>query len=137
MDDITFISIPTVHERTFTYNMWKNREIFFLNQIFHKGGPLWFFQFFDEVVNEKPSKMTFLKKKFQGSLQIGITYDLFFVKFKLGQKNFKFFFQFFFSNSKFSSSKNRTPKLKIEKKNSVQHLEYCFRLIYYKFGHFR
>ena len=41
------------------------------------------------------------------------------------------------TNFQFSSYKNDTRKSKIEKKNSVQHLEYCLRLIYYKFGHFR
>ena len=65
-----------------------------ITYIFHKGGPLWFFQFFDEVVKQKPSKMTFSPKKFQGSLRIGITYDLFFVKLKAGQKNLDFFFKF-------------------------------------------
>ena len=121
------------HVFNHSYYPWKNFYLRYgkkLKEIFHKGGPLWFFQFFDEVPNEKPSKMTFLQKKFHGSLQIGITYDLFFVKLKLGQKNFKKKFQLFFSNSKFSSSKNHTPKLKIQKKNSVQHLKYCLRLIY-------
>ena len=37
----------------------------------------------------KTFKMTFSPKKCQGSLQIGITYDLFFVKLKSGQHFFK------------------------------------------------
>ena len=40
--------------------------------------------------------MTFLPKKFQGSLQIGINYDMFFVKLKIGTKKFQKIFQYFF-----------------------------------------
>ena len=104
------------------------------NKIFHKGGPLWFFQFFDEVVNEKPSKMTFLKKKFQGSLQIGITFDLFFVKLKSGQKNSDQIFKYFFSNSNFLGLKKYPPKSKIPKKNSVEHLKMYLRCYTEKMG---
>ena len=39
--------------------------------------------------------MTFLQKKFHGSLQIDIIYDLFFVKLKSGQKKFKKILIFF------------------------------------------
>ena len=136
MDDITFISIPTVHERTITYNMWKKWRKIFLKQIFHKGGPLWFFQFFHEVVKEKRSKMTFLPKKFQGSVQICLNYDFNLVKLKLGQKNFKQKNFIFFSNSQFSSSKIRKISEKNEKKNSVQHLKMYLRYHMPKIRHF-
>ena len=56
--------------------------------------------------------MTFLPKKFQGSLQIGITYDLFFVKLKLGQKKI-----FFFKIPIFKFQKSLS-KIKIQKRNS-------------------
>ena len=60
-----FLSIPTVYGRSCTKNMWQKWEKSFFTTFFHKGGPLWFFQFFYEILNEKSSKMTFLKKKFQ------------------------------------------------------------------------
>ena len=88
----------------------------FFYHIFSQGGPLWFFQFFYEILNEKSSKMTFLEKKFQGCLKICLRNDLFFVKLKSEQKNFKFFFQFFSSNSQFSSSENDPRKSKVQKK---------------------
>ena len=80
--------------------------------------------------------MTFLKKKFQGSLQIGITYDLFFVKLKSGQKNSDQIFKYFFSNSNFLGLKKYPPKSKIPKKNSVEHLKMYLRCYTEKMGQF-
>ena len=80
--------------------------------------------------------MTFLEKKFQGCLKICLRNDLFFVKLKSEQKNFNFFFQFFSSNSQFSSSENDPRKSKIQKKNSVQHLKMYLRYHMPKIRHF-
>ena len=76
-----------------------------------------FFQVFDEVVKEKRSKMTFLPKKFQGSVQICLNYDFNLVKLKLGQKNFKKKFHFFFQILNFQIPKFEKFLKKMKKKN--------------------
>ena len=81
-------------------------------------------------------KNNFFAKKFQGSLQIGITYDLFFVKLKSGQKNSDQIFKYFFSNSNFLGLKKYPPKSKIQKKNSVEHLKMYLRCYTEKMGQF-
>ena len=53
----------------------KNEKKVFLPHFFTRGDPYDFFQFFYEILNEKSSKMTFLKKKFQGNLLKCLSYN--------------------------------------------------------------
>merc|ERR1712074_462185 len=92
------------------------RNFFFCTIFFTRGDPYDFSGFFDVFLFRKHSKMTFLEKKFQGCLKICLRNDLFFVKLKSEQKNFKIFFQFFSSNSQFSNSQKGPPKKKKKKK---------------------
>ena len=116
--------------------MQKMRENFFWIIFFTRGDPYDFSGFFDVFLFRKHSKMTFLEKKFQGCLKICLRNDLFFVKLKSEQKNFKFFLKFFSWNSQFSSSENDPRKSKIQKKNSVQHLKMYLRYHMPKIRHF-